>query len=108
VHARFRITGAGQLERSLQPNIWMPVPIAPDTRLRVVSISGSDVWAGGDHLRLFHSADDGLTWSEVQLPAVADRAHAIIHIRIDSPQHLTVEDDAGSTWGTIDRGATWR
>jgi hypothetical protein len=105
---RFRITGSGQLERSTQPSIWMPVPIASDAHFRVVSIWGADVWAGGDHLRLFHSADNGLTWTEVQLPATADRIHAIVHIRSDSPQKITVEDNAGSTWTTTDAGATWQ
>ena len=105
---RFRITDSGQLERSVQSSIWMPVSIAPDAHLRVLSISGSDVWAGGDHLRLFHSADNGVTWTEVHLPATADQAHAIVHIRIDDPRNLTVEDDTGSTWTTTDAGATWQ
>jgi hypothetical protein len=105
---RFRITSTGQVERSVQSSVWMPVFIAADARFRIVSISGSDVWAGGDHLRLFHSADNGLTWTQVQLPATADRAHAIVHIRIDDPQHLTIENDAGSSWSTVDAGATWQ
>ena len=105
---RFRITGAGQIERSVQSSIWMPVAVAPDTHFRALAISGSDVWAGGDHLRLFHSADNGLNWTEVQLPAGADREHAIAHIRIDSPQQLTVEDEAGGLWTTSDAGATWK
>ena len=105
---RFRINDRGQLERSTQPSIWMPVPIASDAHFRVLSISGDDVWAGGDHLRLFHSTDNGLTWTEVQLPATADRTHAIVHIRSDSPQKITVEDNAGSTWTTTDAGATWQ
>ena len=86
----------------------MPVPIAPTLTSASLSISGPDVWAGGDHLRLFHSTDNGLTWTEVHLPATADRAHAIVHIRIDDPQNLTVEDDTGSTWTTTDAGATWQ
>jgi hypothetical protein len=105
---RFRITDSGQLERSVQSGIWMPVSIAPDAHFRVLSISGDNVWAGGDHLRLFHSTDNGLTWTEVQLPATADRAHPIVHIRIDDAQHLTVEDDTGATWTTTDAGATWQ
>jgi photosystem II stability/assembly factor-like uncharacterized protein len=66
------------------------------------------VWAGGDHLRLFHSADDGVTWTEVQLPAAANHDNAIVHIRIDAVRHLTVEDGTGATWTTTDGGATWQ
>jgi photosystem II stability/assembly factor-like uncharacterized protein len=105
---RFRINNAGQIERSVQPGIWTPSVIAPGTHFRVVSISGSDIWAGADHLRLFHSTDNGLTWTEVQLPSNADRTGAIVHIRIDDPQHITVQDDTGSTWTTIDAGAAWQ
>ncbi len=106
--SQFRIDSAGQLERSTQPGIWVPVAIAQDIRFRVVAISGADVWAGGDHLRLLHSVDGGATWTEVQLPSDADRTHAIVHIRVDTPQKLTVEDDAGSAWSSIDAGTTWR
>jgi photosystem II stability/assembly factor-like uncharacterized protein len=105
---RFRISETGQLERSIQSGDWMPVPVAPDAHLRVVSISGDNVWAGGDHLRLFHSTDNGLIWTEVHLPAPADHARAVVHIRIDDAQHITVEDDDAGAWTTIDAGATWR
>ncbi len=106
-HPRFRINDAGHIERSAESGVWTPIPVAADVRFRVLSISGADVWAGGDNLRLFHSADNGLTWTEVQLPANADRAHAIAHIRIDSAQALTVESDDGTSWTTAEGGATW-
>jgi hypothetical protein len=108
VRPHFRITGSGQLERSTEPGAWLPVPIAPDAHFRVISISGADVWAGGDHLRLFHSSDNGVTWTELQLPPTADRTHTIVHIRIDTPQKFTVEDETGATFTTTDAGATWQ
>ncbi len=107
-HAHFRINDAGQIERSTEPGIWQPVSIIQPTHFRVLSISGADIWAGGDHLRLFHSTDNGVTWTEVHLPATADRAHAIAHIRADSPQKLTIESDNGDTWTTTDNGDTWQ
>jgi len=105
---RFRISDEGRIERSVQASVWMPVAIASGIRFRVISVAGSDVWAGGDHLRLFHSADNGVTWDEVHLPATADRTHAIVHIRIDDAQHLTVEDDSGTSFSTTDAGVTWQ
>lgn len=104
----FRITDTGHLERSTESGGWLAIPIAPDAHFRVVSISGADVWAGGDHLRLFHSPDNGVTWTELQLPANPDRTHAIVHIRIDTPQKFTVEDEMGATFTTTDAGATWQ
>ena len=106
--AHFRINDAGQIERSTDPGIWQPVPIAQPIHFRVLSISGEDIWAGGDRLRLFHSTDNGVTWIEVHLPVTADRTHAIAHIRVDSPQKLTVESDNGDAWTTTDNGATWQ
>ena len=108
VQPRFRITGSGHLERSIQASIWMPVSIDSGVRFRVVSLFGSDIWAGGDHLRLFHSVDNGVTWTEVQLPASADHSHAITHIRIDNPQKITIEDDTGMSWTTSNTGASWQ
>lgn len=105
---RFRITGSGQLERSVEPNMWTPAPVGRDVHLRVVAVFGDDVWAGGDRLRLFHSSDNGLTWTEVRLPASADGDRALVHIRVDDGQHLTVEDDAGSVWSSVDGGRTWK
>jgi len=107
-HPRFRINDAGKIERSTEPGVWTPAAIAADVHFRVLSIMGADVWAGGDLQRLFHSADNGLTWTEVQLPATGDRAHAIAHIRIDSAQALHVESDDGTVWTTADGGATWK
>src|SRR5581483_5062861 len=40
---RFRITATGQLERSIQSSIWIPVAIPADAHLRVISISDDDV-----------------------------------------------------------------
>jgi photosystem II stability/assembly factor-like uncharacterized protein len=105
---RFRISDSGGIERSVESSIWMPVPIVEGVRFRVLSSFGDDVWAGGDHLRLFHSSDNGLTWTEVQLPVAADRTHAVAHIRIDDAEHVTVEEDTGSAWTTTNAGATWQ
>ncbi|HEX4311559.1 MAG TPA: zf-HC2 domain-containing protein [Acidobacteriaceae bacterium] len=105
---RFRINGQGQIERATEAGAWQPVAVGPVVHFRVVSVAGTGIWAGGDQLRLFHSLDNGVTWLEVPLPASADRAHAIIHIRIESPQKLTVEADDGMTWISIDGGVTWQ
>jgi Putative zinc-finger len=108
VRPLFRINDEGQIERSTDAGLWQPVPVGTPVHFRVLSVSGADIWAGGDRLRLFHSQDNGATWVEVQPPIGADRTHAIIHIRIESPQKLAVESDDGTTWSTIDGGVTWQ
>lgn len=108
VRAHWRIGDSGLIERSTEPGVWQPVFIAPDMHFRVLSVSGADLWAGGDRLRLFHSADDGRTWLEVHLPSGADRTRAIAHIRVESQQKIVVEADDATTWATTDGGQTWQ
>jgi hypothetical protein len=104
----FRINDSGRIERSTETGIWQPVPIDDSAKFRVLSVSGAEIWAGGDHLRLFHSTDGGITWIEVQPPTTADRNHAIVHIRIEPQQKITVESDDSNTWTSTDNGATWQ
>jgi hypothetical protein len=105
---RFRISDEGQIERSNEAGAWQPVAVGAAARFRVLSVAGPDIWAGGDHLRLFHSLDNGVTWLEVQLPGSADRTHAIAHIRIEPEHKLMVEADDGTAWRSIDGGVTWQ
>jgi photosystem II stability/assembly factor-like uncharacterized protein len=107
-HPHFRINDTGRIERSTETGIWQPIPIDDSAKFRVLSVSGAEVWAGGDHLRLFHSTDGGITWIEIQLPVTANRDHAIAHIRIEPPQTITVESDDSNTWTSADNGATWQ
>jgi photosystem II stability/assembly factor-like uncharacterized protein len=81
----------------------------PDTsKLHVVSVSGNEVWAGGENLRLEHSSDNGATWESVKLPAKNGYEHAITHIRIRTPQEGTINSDDGTSWITTDGGRTWK
>jgi len=104
----FRINDTGHIERSTETGIWQPVPIDDSAKFRVLSVSDAEIWAGGDHLCLFHSTDSGVTWIEVRLPATAGRDHAIAHIRMEPQQKVAVESDDGNTWTTTDNGATWQ
>jgi Photosynthesis system II assembly factor YCF48/Putative zinc-finger len=107
-HPRFRINDNGQIERALAPETWQSVPVDQQVRFRVLSVSGQEIWAGGDHLRLFHSIDNGVTWIQIQLPPGADRSHAIAHIRFEPGQRVVIEADDGATWTTTDSGQTWQ
>ncbi len=108
VPAHWRIGDSGQIERSTEPGVWQPVLTGQQVHFRVLSVSGADLWAGGDRLRLFHSADDGRAWLEVYLPSSADRTRAIAHIRVESQQKIIVEADDDTTWTTTDGGQTWQ
>jgi photosystem II stability/assembly factor-like uncharacterized protein len=106
--AHWRINAAGQAERSFGNGAWAPVMPDDNAKMRVVSVFGSEVWLGGEKLRLYHSIDNGTTWLLVRLPNKDNGEHAITHIRFQSGQVGTVEADDGTQWDTIDGGQTWK
>ena len=87
---------------------WQTVLTEEKARMRVVAVSGDEVWLGGESLRLYHSDDNGATWHIVQLPAKGSGEHVVAHIHFQSAQMGTVESDDGTQWSTVDGGTTWR
>jgi photosystem II stability/assembly factor-like uncharacterized protein len=104
----WRINNLGQLERAFGGGTWEPVPTRETSKLRVVSVSGSEVWVGGENLRLEHSSDNGSTWEAINLPAKNGYNHAVTHIRFETPQKGSVDSDDGTSWKTTDGGKIWR
>ena len=108
VRAQWRINGTGQAERSLGSGVWQLVMPDERARIHVIAVFGSDVWLGGESLRLYHSTDDGSTWHPIRLPNKPIGAHAVTHIRFKNEQAGTVDADDGTQWTTIDGGHTWK
>jgi len=104
----WRINDAGQAERSFGNEPWQTVLPEKEFRTSVVSVSGSDVWLGGENLGLYHSRDNGTTWQSVRLPAKNGDTNAILHIRFQGSLTGTVEAADGITWSTVDGGRTWK
>ena len=67
-----------------------------------------DVWTGGQAGTLFHSADGGLTWAQVQ-PAIKTQPLSadVIHIDVRGPAEVVVSTSNNETWTTTDDGKTW-
>ena len=105
---RWRINDLGQLERSFGNGGWQIVPTHETSKLHVVLVSGSEVWTGGENLRLEHSRDNGATWESITLPARNGYDHALTHIRFQTPQEGTIDSDDGISWKTTDGGKTWK
>lgn len=103
----WRIDSMGQAERSFSDGAWEPVLPNESAKMRVVSVFDAQVWVGGENTRLYHSADNGNTWSVVTLPAKNGSQHVIVHIRFQTPQAGAVEADDGTSWITNDGGASW-
>lgn len=107
VYLHWRVSPEGRVERQADSGPWEPVLSAEPARMRVVSIYGSTVWAGGDNQRLYRSSDNGATWTAVALPNKGPTSHSIAHIRFASPETGTIEAEDGTRWITTNAGATW-
>ena len=76
--------------------------------IRSVSSVDHDVWAGGAGGALYHSADDGGTWTRVTVKAFdMVLATDIARVEFTDSRHGSVTTTTGATWTTSDAGATW-
>jgi len=108
LHARWRITADGHLDRSLAGSAWTRVLAEQPVSFRVVAVTGNDVWAGGNNGALFHSVDGGEHWAQVALSAEGhSETGAVVSIHFDTISQGSVHTETGSTWTTSDRGQSW-
>lgn len=107
VRPRWRISEAGEPERAFGKGAWQRVPLLHGGRMHAVAVLGTTVWTGGENSELYGSEDNGATWTAVTLPAKGEGAHTIAHIRMNSTTTITVEAADGTTWTSVDGGATW-
>jgi|GEM_PF-1284383 len=106
-HLGWRVTVQGHLEH-VTPDGWVRVLADQTSAFRVVSVVGSDVWAGGNGGALFHSNDGGQHWNKVSLAtAQGVETAAIVSVRFDDPQHGVVVTNSGVEYATSDGGVTW-
>jgi Photosynthesis system II assembly factor YCF48 len=105
---QWRINADGQLEHRGLSDDWTRVLAEQSTTFRVVSVVGSDVWAGGDGGALFRSPDAGQHWSRVPLIASSGaETGTIVSIQFKDSLHGTVLTAGGARWTTSDGGVTW-
>jgi len=104
----WRISADGHLERALPGSAWTRVLADQPVVFRVVATVGSSVWAGGNDAALFHSGDQGATWSRVALSADGQTERgAIVSIRFESTVQGSLSTTSGAIWITSDGGQTW-
>jgi hypothetical protein len=105
--SNWRISPQGQLEH-LTSDGWTRMLADQPSAFRVVSVTGSNVWAGGNDGMLFHSADNGLHWDKVALAnSGATETGTLLSIRFSDLQHGEVVSDSGASYATSDGGKTW-
>ncbi|HEV2322292.1 MAG TPA: YCF48-related protein [Gammaproteobacteria bacterium] len=103
----WRINDAGHLERAFGGGPWQPVLTNESTHMRVVSVVGAEVWAGGENKALYRSHDEGATWERVALPSKNGAGHTITQIRFANLSSGVVVAEDGTAWTTTDGGSTW-
>lgn len=103
----------GLLQRSLDSGqTWQQV-LRADHPLLCYASYGDDVWAGGQAGTLFHSADNGTTWAQVQPSIQGQRLSSdITHVDVSQmdvggPSKIVVSTSNEEIWSSADDGKTW-
>lgn len=105
---RWRVTSDGRLEQSSDGTSWAKAATAPSAVFRAVSAFGLNVWAGGERGALFHSSDDGRTWTRIPVGGKdSPVSGTITAISVTDANSVLVTTSSGERWSSKDAGATW-
>jgi Putative zinc-finger len=99
---------AGVLQRSLDSGRSWQDALRADRPFQCYASYGEELWTGGQAGELFHSADSGVTWLQVQpsikaLPLTSD----ITHIDLPGPAEVVISTSNHEIWSSADSGKTW-
>jgi hypothetical protein len=99
---------AGVLQRSLDSGQSWQTVLHADHSLLCYTPHDQDVWAGGQAGTLFHSADGGVTWLQVQ-PSIKGQplTSDITHIDVRGPAEVVISTSNHEIWSSADNGKTW-
>jgi len=105
--AQWAIHG-NDLQRSLDSGVAWTTVLHSDRPLLCYAAGASDIWAGGKAGDLFHSANGGLTWSQVH-PSAQEQTLSddVTHIDIYGPSQIALVTGKNQSWKTADGGTTW-
>lgn len=105
----WRISDAGNVERSIRNGAWQPMIAAKDIHFRAVATSDRSVWAGGSNGALYRSTNSGNSWSRIPVgDSGMSIAGDITHIAVRTSEEVEISTSAGQEWITRDGGRTWR
>jgi hypothetical protein len=114
LHVTWVIIG-GVLQRSVDSGqSWQNV-LRTDHPLLCYASHEEDVWAGGQAGTLFHSADGGATWVQVQPSIKAQQLSSdVTHIEVRGdvrgergPTEIAISTSNNGIWSSADGGKTW-
>ena len=110
VPPRWTLTSDGILQRSIDfGKSWQTVQVATQGSFRALAASGKDIWVGGLKGALYHSADAGQDWTQVQ-PVADGRALSddIIGVEFPDSLHGRLTTASKEVWITEDGGQSWQ
>ena len=97
-----------ELQRSLDAGVAWKTVLHSGRPLLCYAAGGNDIWVGGSGGNLFHSANGGVTWSQVYPSAQQQTlSDDVTHIDIYSPSQLVLSTSNHQSWSTADGGKTW-
>jgi hypothetical protein len=106
----------GVLQKSLDSGQSWQDALHADHPLLCYASHNEDVWTGGQAGTLFHSANSGVTWVQVQ-PSIKDRqlSSDITHIELRNdvrddargPAEILLSTSNNGIWSSADGGKTW-
>jgi hypothetical protein len=103
----------GVLQRSFDSGQTWQNALRADHPLLCYKTRGEDVWTGGQAGTLFHSRDDGTTWTKVQ-PAIKSQPLTSDLTNIDllsednhATMRIVLTTSSQEVWSSTDGGKTW-
>lgn len=97
----------GKLQHSAGSKAWQTV--LPNQTFRCVATVQNQVWAGGDKGLLYHSPDNGQTWTPISVKSgTIALAGNITGLNFTDIQHGSAQTSTGETWITSDGGNSWQ
>jgi hypothetical protein len=99
---------AGVLQRSLDSGQSWQSALRADHPLLCYASHDEDVWTGGQSGALFHSANSGVTWVQVQ-PSIKGQplSSDVTHIDLRGPAEIVLSTSNNESWSSADGGNTW-
>ena len=99
---------SGALQRSLDHGATWQTSLRSDRPLLCFAAHDSEIWAGGKAGALFHSADGGANWAQVNSAADGRALSAdVTHVEARSATEIVLSISSGESWTTLDGGKSW-
>jgi photosystem II stability/assembly factor-like uncharacterized protein len=85
---------------------WVQTSTPPPGQINCIAISGNDLFEGNGQGQVFHSTDDGVTWTEVT-SNLHNHVVNIGSLAYDGTNLIAADADAGGVFLSTNKGSSW-